>query len=441
MYIDSIELENVRTFEAKKTIQFVHPDRVFRVQEGKAEQVSAPIPRLKNVNLVFGDNASGKTTLLEAIAISLLGPSFVESGIRPRPLIRFLPAKRDASVREQEGRALISANVVLHGSERQAPRDSNWVSLARTHLKAIRKGELESYVVEPSVASDAMADWDRVYKSDNELFFVVAYGATRRVEQKTDFAIRKQKRSAFIRGTRIESIVTEGYPLIPLHSWFADRRKSDRWEQIVYLIDRLLGKGSYKFEGKKKNGDFLFSMGGMDIPSRCLSDGFRAFLGWTADLLYHLDYACPKNGADLREVPGVVIVDEIDLHLHPRWQMTVIETIAKTFPRLQFIFSSHSPLVAGSVQWMNIMRLRLDRLHRTGVDPFEQEIHGLDADQILVSDLFGLTSTRAFSHEKRLEELRIRAQGGDKEAALAFIRSLSLSEMVPRSDLEDERRH
>ena len=53
------------------------------------------------------------------------------------------------------------------------------------------------------------------------------------------------------------------------------------------------------------------------------------------------------------------MVDEIDLHLHPRWQMKVISTIARTFPRMQFIFTSHSPLVAGSLEWMNIITLKL----------------------------------------------------------------------------------
>ena len=130
---------------------------------------------------------------------------------------------------------------------------------------------------------------------------------------------------------------------------------------------------------------------------------------------------------DLRldEVSGIVLVDEIDLHLHLSWQMEVIAHLAKTFPRLQFIFTSHSPLIAGSVEWMNITRLQLDRQHRTRADPFEEPIHGLDVDQILVSDLFGMESTRAQRKRDRLHKLRIQARQGDDEAAKKLISELA----------------
>jgi hypothetical protein len=54
----------------------------------------------------------------------------------------------------------------------------------------------------------------------------------------------------------------------------------------------------------------------------------------------------------------LVLVDEIDLHLHPKWQMKVIGTVARALPRIQFVFTSHSPLIAGSLEWMNIIALR-----------------------------------------------------------------------------------
>jgi predicted ATP-binding protein involved in virulence len=76
-----------------------------------------------------------------------------------------------------------------------------------------------------------------------------------------------------------------------------------------------------------------------------------------ADLLSHICYGCPK-GRNLTESVGLVLVDEIDLHLHPKWQMKVIGTVARALPRIQFVFTSHSPLIAGSLEWMNIIALR-----------------------------------------------------------------------------------
>ena len=76
-------------------------------------------------------------------------------------------------------------------------------------------------------------------------------------------------------------------------------------------------------------------------------------------------------------------MDEIDLHLHPKWQMQVIKTVAKALPKMQFVFTSHSPLVAGSLEWMNIITLKARPTNRTVAKRLKQSIHGLDADQIL----------------------------------------------------------
>ena len=76
------------------------------------------------------------------------------------------------------------------------------------------------------------------------------------------------------------------------------------------------------------------------------------------------------------------MVDEIDLHLHPRRQMEVISTVARAFPRMQFILTSHSPLVASSLEWMNIITLKLDsRSNSTEPHRFPESIRGLVADR------------------------------------------------------------
>ena len=104
------------------------------------------------------------------------------------------------------------------------------------------------------------------------------------------------------------------------------------------------------------------------------------------------------------------MVDEIDLLLHPKWQMKVIRTVAKALPRMQFIFSSHSPLVASSLEWMNINLLKLNpKTNRTVAKRLMQSIHGLDADQVLLTDFFGLMTTRAASKRRKLDELARRA--------------------------------
>jgi len=421
MYIDSIELENVRTFATKRKIDFIHPDK-FPMDK----PASNPKPAFPNVNLIFGDNAAGKTTVLESIALSALGPTAESSRVSPRRLVRFVPNKRRPTDREKSKQALIHARLVLHGSEQLRQKEQTGLAIGSSELLVRERGEIESFQFVAETIDTPKADWEQAYESDNELFFAVAYGATRRVEQKSYLSTRRKTRSEFGRAMRLESVMQEGYPLFPMQSWFTRRKKNKRWIQIVEIINELMGGEHFSFDGKYKDGEFFFSKGGIDVPFRSLSDGYRSFLGWVTDLLYHLDSACKISTMDLKALAGVVLVDEIDLHLHPKWQMSVVERLSRTFPRLQFIFTSHSPLIAGSVEWMNVVHLQLDSQHRTSIDQFEESIHGLDADQILVSSLFGLESTRASTKRDELHNLTVKARKGDKIAAKKLISAMAM---------------
>src|SRR5207244_2723209 len=101
-------------------------------------------------------------------------------------------------------------------------------------------------------------------------------------------------------------------------------------------------------------------------------------------------------------------------------------TLAKTLPNLQFILTTHSPIVTGTLQWQNIHVMETDE--ETGastVRQIEEDVHGLNADQVLVSSYFGLRSSRAPGVVNELRELSRRARSGDPDAALEFLRALS----------------
>ena len=104
----------------------------------------------------------------------------------------------------------------------------------------------------------------------------------------------------------------------------------------------------------------------------------------------------------------------------------VIKTVARALPRMQFIFTSHSPLVAGSLEWMNIITLKLSpHANRTIAKRLKESIHGLDADQVLISDFFGLKTTRAESKTRQLDKLTLQAALGDDQAAERLISKLA----------------
>ena len=234
-------------------------------------------------------------------------------------------------------------------------------------------------------------------------------------------------RSRFGRIQRVQSLFEDSFSLVPLSYWLPRERDSKRghYKQVVELLDAVLKPARFTFTGQMEQGDYLFERSGNRVPFLSMSDGYRAFIGWVSDLLYHMCNASPP-GSHLAEGRGIVMVDEIDLHLHPRWQMKVIKTVARALPRMQFIFTSHSPLVAGSLEWMNIITLKLSRhANRTIVKRLKESIHGLDADQVLLSDFFGLSTTRAAEKASKLDRLTLKARGGDDDAARRLIAELA----------------
>jgi hypothetical protein len=302
--------------------------------------------------------------------------------------------------------------------------------LIRSQIELTRRGErliVQQSSPQPEGSPQAEQIWAPVYESQNDAFFVVGYGATRRVERLDTYDPGARARSRATRDLRVQSLFEDSFSLIPLGSWLPALKVKNpgRYKQVEHLLNRLLAPGHYRFSGEQdKRGDYLFSTREMPVPFQALSDGYRAFIGWVADLLYHVCDGCP-SGTKLVDSCGVVLVDEIDLHLHPKWQMHVIRTVAKALPKMQFIFTSHSPLVAGSLEWMNIITLKVGtKANRTSAKRLKQSIHGLDADQILLTDFFGLKTTMAPSKRKQLAEITDRIRSGDKNAPIQLIREM-----------------
>ncbi len=92
MYIEQLRLKNIRMFQ-ETTLDFVHPDRKFRTGD-LADQNGLPLlprPRFPNVNLLLGDNGSGKSTVLRAIAMATLGPAFEDTKLPTQGMVRRAP--------------------------------------------------------------------------------------------------------------------------------------------------------------------------------------------------------------------------------------------------------------------------------------------------------------------------------------------------------------
>jgi predicted ATP-binding protein involved in virulence len=134
-----------------------------------------------------------------------------------------------------------------------------------------------------------------------------------------------------------------------------------------------------------------------------LSLGYKTMVAWMVDLAARMFERYPDSDNPLAG-PAIVLVDEIDLHLHPKWQRKIFEYLSDKFPQTQFIVTAHSPLVVQSApKDANIVLLRKEADHVI-IDNEFSSVQNWRLDQILTSDLFGVGSARGIEAERKMEE-------------------------------------
>ena len=143
------------------------------------------------------------------------------------------------------------------------------------------------------------------------------------------------------------------------------------------------------------------------MPLNTLSQGTQSIVQWLAHLLigYAHYYDFPK---ELGDKPGVLIVDEIDAHLHPSWQRRVIPTLTRHLPSLQIFCSTHSPLMLAGLKEGQIQLLRRDDRGKVTVSRNEQAVSGWSADEVLRGflEVTDPTDLREACNLERLRTLR-----------------------------------
>jgi energy-coupling factor transporter ATP-binding protein EcfA2 len=140
------------------------------------------------------------------------------------------------------------------------------------------------------------------------------------------------------------------------------------------------------------------------VSVRDLSLGYQTLIAWLVDLASRFLERFEDSKNPLAE-PAIVLVDEIDLHLHPKWQRTLMTYLGELFPSTQFIATAHSPLVVQGAEGANVVVLRREEDHvRIEISP--EEIKNWRIDQILTSDLYGLPSARPPHLDPLLQERR-----------------------------------
>lgn len=158
------------------------------------------------------------------------------------------------------------------------------------------------------------------------------------------------------------------------------------------------------------------------MPFELLSDGQRTLIALLSDIARRMCLLNPQLGDEvIAKTPGVVLIDELDMHLHPEWQRRLTRGLKAAFPALQFIAASHSPQVLGELQPQEIILLRPEGVNHPQVS------YGLDSSRVL-EEIMG-ASARTPAVESAINELFASLERNELEPARLQLQALS--ELAP----------
>ena len=393
IYFRSLELENVRCFAERQRLDFLD-------EHGKPARWV----------LILGDNGIGKTTLLQCLA--WMRPVILVSeearDFRIQPALNNEENQIWDSLIRIGGRVSVNLKATLSVGRGLGNGEAGPTNAAVTTEAEL---EGENGRLQLAITSDQKlpAKLSEAFRPDLPLF---AYGATRRSGTlKVEGEMRPDALASLFRSS------TELYDaediLLKLDHRARDedpqdKKRLERVKKILAIIlpdikheENIKIRGPALFESSNAPSGVRFRTPYGLVPLSALSLGYQTTLTWVIDLALRLFEHYPESPEPLSE-PGIVLLDNIDLHLHPRWQRRVMENLSNCFPAIQFIATAHSPLIVQAAKGAVIAVLRKQDDQVVIETPLES-VNAWRADQILASDLFDIP-TRSRSIEKLKKE-------------------------------------
>lgn len=351
----------------------------------------------RQLTVLVGKNGSGKTTVLEAIAIALgtwfVGFNIVNAkGINKRtdPLRKAyqIGAIDDVQTQfpveiEAWGKIEESKDQILHWKRElytptgtMTTKDAKEiVEYAAEYQKAISEGRTDIYL--PMVAYYGTGRlWDYHRQKRTDVF---------KVSSRTNGYID------CLDGTANVKLMMDWFQIMTINKYQRQEENLESNPELdtVYLamekcLTNLSGYSDVKirYNMGTQELDVYYSEQDkqrMRIPLNQLSDGYKGMISLVADIAYRMATLNPQLGTEvLSKGDGVVLIDEVDLHLHPAWQQKVIDNLMNIFPKVQFIVSTHAPAIIGSVKTDKLRILSNKEVCMTA-----NQVYGKDVNSVM----------------------------------------------------------
>lgn len=212
----------------------------------------------------------------------------------------------------------------------------------------------------------------------------------------------------------------------------------DRFFQMIEVLTPGLTVKRAKID--PITGEICINTDDGEVPLEVVSQGTTSLLGWVGILIQRLH----EFYANEDEWSAVVLIDELDAHMHPRWQRLLITSLETLFPAVQFIATTHSPLIVGGMSANQVARVIRDEHGRVVLKTIDQEALVGRADQILTGDLFDMETTIDRTTELQMDEYRkllgMSKRNSDQEAKFRKLRDIIRFRVPSSAETPVERR-
>ena len=313
-------------------------------------------------NLLLGDNGVGKTSILEAASVALSGFLLGMEDVLARNIYK--DDVRYQIIKDHNG----TPNKVYHGpvqvcsTLRYDGVDHTW-----TRVKKDATGGSRTRIDRRDILRVSQ---ELVNSLDKRMWPLISYQSASRhwISARSD-ANEKKRKQLHDRRCGYLGCLDRAVDLQSIYDWCKQMEWSSVKNRYVPENYRIFGEIISRFMNVMNDGEIsqvffhptfdklLYVEQGAFKAIEDLSAGYQSILNLIIDLAYRMAILNPDAGEEIRKAEGIVLIDEIDSGLHPKWQWRIIDALTETFPCIQFIAATHSPIIVSACKGANIIQI------------------------------------------------------------------------------------
>jgi predicted ATP-binding protein involved in virulence len=341
MKIRKLQLKNIGVFD-DETIEFQ----------------PCPVKDKAEIHIFTGQNGSGKSTLLMTLANSFVKEINISLSKRFRmkdnnQRVRFKTYLDDSSFIEFKEEVFPEKGLVIVVSE---PPNTN-------------NREIKEYIKQTVISNES---YNPILSGFEFEFAVFAYSGYRFIKSESIDAIKDVKENPLINS--LEFI--KNYENLSINQWIANnlskraiekeeghKQKANKFDENIKNLSTLISEiVDYQIQFRLRTSPIklVVNINNTELDFDVLPDGLRSLISWVGDLLMRLDNMNWENDLPIFERKLILLLDEIEVHLHPAWQRKVLPVVQKLFKNSQIFVSTHSPFVVNSVDDAWVYELKVE---------------------------------------------------------------------------------